>query len=67
MIAAHARAEPGRFATAEAHIHAHKRSGVERGAEYWLGRCRLAAQAAHRLKSELKKYLAPDLLCLDSC
>ncbi|HTO72676.1 MAG TPA: IS21 family transposase [Gemmatimonadales bacterium] len=41
VIAAHARAEPGRFATAEAHIHAHKRSGVERGAEYWLGRCRL--------------------------
>jgi len=25
----------------------------------------IAAQAAHRLKSELKKYLAPDLLCLD--
>ncbi|HMJ09832.1 MAG TPA: IS21 family transposase, partial [Polyangiaceae bacterium] len=41
MIAAHARAEPGRFATSDAHIHAHKRSGVERGAEYWLGRCRL--------------------------
>ena len=41
VIAAHARAEPGRFATSDAHIHAHKRSGVERGAEYWLGRCRL--------------------------
>lgn len=41
MIAAHARAEPGRFTTTDAHIHAHKRSGVERGAEYWLGRCRL--------------------------
>ena len=40
-IAAHARAEPGRFATTDAHIHAHKRSGIERGAEYWLGRCRL--------------------------
>ena len=25
----------------------------------------VAAQAAHRLKSELKKYLAPDLLCMD--
>jgi len=25
----------------------------------------LAAQTAHRLKAELKKYLAPDLLCLD--
>jgi len=41
LIAAHARVEPGRFATTDAHIHAHKRSGVERGAEYWLGRCRL--------------------------
>ena len=41
VIAAHARVESGRFATTEAHIHAHKRSGVERGAEYWLDRCRL--------------------------
>lgn len=40
-IAAHARVEPGRFATTDAHIHAHKRSGVERGAAYWLDRCRL--------------------------
>jgi transposase len=40
-IALHARAEPGRFATSEAHLHAHKRSGVERGAQYWLERCRL--------------------------
>jgi transposase len=41
VIALHARAEPGRFATTDAHIHAHKRSGVERGAQYWLDRCRL--------------------------
>jgi len=41
VIAAHARAEAGRFATTEAHIHAHKKSGVERGAAYWLDRCRL--------------------------
>ena len=40
-IALHARAEPGRFATADAHLHAHKKSGVERGAQYWLDRCRL--------------------------
>lgn len=40
-IAAHARVDAGRFATAEAHLHAHKRSGIERGADYWLGRCRL--------------------------
>ncbi len=41
VVAAHARVEPGRFATTAAHIHAHKKSGVERGAEYWLDRCRL--------------------------
>lgn len=40
-IALHARVDPGRFATTEAHIHAHKKSGVERGAQYWLERCRL--------------------------
>lgn len=41
VIAAHARVEPGRFATSEAHIHAHKRSGIERGIQYWRDRCRL--------------------------
>ena len=41
VIASHARAEAGRFATTDAHLHAHKRSGVERGAQYWLERCRL--------------------------
>ena len=41
VVAMHARAEPGRFATTDAHIHAHKKSGVERGAAYWLDRCRL--------------------------
>lgn len=40
-IAVHARAEAGRFVTTDAHIHAHKKSGVERGAQYWLDRCRL--------------------------
>jgi transposase len=41
VIAAHTRAEIGAFATTAAHIHAHKKSGVERGAAYWLDRCRL--------------------------
>ena len=41
VVAAHARVEPGRFATTDAHIHAHKKSGIERGAAYWLDRCRL--------------------------
>lgn len=41
VIAAHARVEPGRFATTDAHIHAHQKGGVDRGAPYWLDRCRL--------------------------
>lgn len=40
-IAVHVRAEPGRFATADAHIHAHKRVIIERGAAYLLERCRV--------------------------
>ncbi|MBI5769795.1 MAG: IS21 family transposase [Verrucomicrobia bacterium] len=40
-IAVHARAEPGHFATADAHIHSRKRAIVERGAAYLLERCRL--------------------------
>jgi len=41
VIAAHARVDPGRFATAEAHIHEHKRCGLELGASHWLKRCHL--------------------------
>jgi transposase len=40
-IAVHVRAEPGRFATDQAHIHSHKRVIIERGADYMLERCRL--------------------------
>jgi transposase len=40
-IAVHVRAEPGRFATDPAHVHAHKRVIIERGADYLLERCRL--------------------------
>ena len=40
-IAVHVRAEPGRFATDQAHIHSHKRVIIERGADYLLERCRL--------------------------
>jgi len=40
-IAVHVRAEPGRFATDDAHIHAHKRVIIERGADYLLERCQL--------------------------
>jgi hypothetical protein len=40
-IALHALAEPGRFATAAAHLHSRKRHLIERGADYLLDRCRL--------------------------
>jgi transposase len=40
QIALHARAEPGRFATDQAHIHDHKRVLIERGADWLLDRAR---------------------------
>lgn len=40
QIALHARHQPGKFATDPAHIHAHKRSLVERGAHWLLDRAR---------------------------
>lgn len=40
-IAVHVRAEAGRFATDDAHIHAHKRVIIERGADHLLERCRM--------------------------
>ena len=40
-IAVHVRAEPGRFVTDDAHIHAHKRVIIERGANYMVERCRV--------------------------
>jgi hypothetical protein len=45
-IAVHVRQEPGRFKTDPAHIHAHKRTLIERGAEWILDRCRLLGQGA---------------------
>jgi transposase len=43
-IGVHARREKG-FGTADEHIHAHKRSGLERGADYLLNRCRCVGPA----------------------
>ena len=40
-IATHVRVQPGLFATADEHLHAHKRHPVERGADYLLARCQL--------------------------
>jgi transposase len=41
FIAAHARVDPGRFATIDAHLHSHKRHLIERGADDLLERCQL--------------------------
>ena len=40
-VAVHVRAERGRFATADAHLHSHKRVIIERGADYLRERCGL--------------------------
>jgi transposase len=45
-IAVHVRQEPGRFKTDPAHIHDHKRTLIERGAEWILDRCRVLGQGA---------------------
>src|SRR5882724_8746005 len=46
VIAVHVRQEPGKFKTDPAHIHDHKRTLIERGAEWILDRCRLLGQGA---------------------
>lgn len=45
-IAVHVRAEPGKFQTHPAHIHDHKRTLIERGAEWILDRCRVLGSGA---------------------
>jgi transposase len=40
QIAVHCRARFGQFSTLDTHIHSHKRTIVERGADYLLDRCR---------------------------
>jgi transposase len=45
-IAVHVRQEPGKFKTDPAHIHDHKRTLIERGADWILDRCRLLGQGA---------------------
>ncbi len=46
IIAVHLRQEPGRFQADPAHIHSHKRTLIERGADWMLDRCRLLGAGA---------------------
>jgi hypothetical protein len=45
-IALHARVDPGRFSTDQAHIHSHKRAFIERGVDYMLERAALMGKAS---------------------
>jgi transposase len=55
QIAVHVRQEPGRFSTQDQHIAAEKRSGVERGAVWLLGRVRLIGEHAARWAENMLK------------
>jgi hypothetical protein len=46
VIAVHVRQAPGQFKTDPAHLHAYKRTLIERGAEWILDRCRLLGSGA---------------------
>jgi hypothetical protein len=53
QVAIHARREPGRFATAAAHVPPEKRGGVERGAAWWLDKARAVGPHAGRWAESL--------------
>ena len=44
-IALHARVDPGRFSTDQTHLHSHKRSSIEKGVAWMLGRSALMGDA----------------------
>jgi len=53
QIAVHARQEPGRFATAPAHIHVHKTSKVEKGTTWLLQQTALLGPQVERWSQEM--------------
>lgn len=61
-IAVHVRQEPGKFKTDPAHIHAHKRTLIERGAEWILERCRLLGPGAGTWAERLYQQRGPESL-----
>ena len=61
-IAVHVRQDPGRFCTDPAHIHDHKRTLIERGAEWMLDRCRLLGYGAGTWAETLYQQRGPECL-----
>ncbi len=61
-IAVHVRQEPGKFKTDPAHIHDHKRTLIERGAEWILDRCRLLGRGAGTRAESLYQQRGPESL-----
>ena len=61
-IAIHVRQEPGRFCTDPAHIHDHKRTLIERGADWLLDRCRLLGFSAGTWAEQLYQSRGPQSL-----
>ncbi len=61
-IAVHVRAEAGKFQTDPAHIHDHKRTLIERGAEWILDRCRLLGPGAGTWAERLYQQRGPECL-----
>ena len=61
-IAVHVRQEPGKFQTDPAHIHAHKRTMIERGADWILDRCRLLGPGAGTWAENLYQKRGPESL-----
>jgi transposase len=58
-IAVHTRHEPGKFATDAAHIHAHKRALIERGADWLLDRARLIGPCSGTWAEQMFKQRGP--------
>jgi hypothetical protein len=61
-IAVHVQAQPGKFRTDPAHIHDHKRTLIERGAQWILDRCRLLGQGAGTWAETLYQQRGPESL-----
>ena len=61
-IAVHVRQEPGKFKTDPAHIHDHKRTLIERGAQWILDRCRLLGPGAGTWSEGLYQQRGPESL-----